>query len=219
MGDHMDLNSDGRIEFSEFVAACLDLGSKDLEEDLRRVFESADTDDDGFLVKDDIAKLMVSDEMRGKEAVKEVFQELAGRADQTAKVDWGMFRQHLTGRGPSVNLADLPPGKLAGPGGYAVDHEESRPSCSRTTLGPFCSGPSRVQNVQCAGPSEIMEQVGEFFGMARDLVLQAEPFRQEPSESDLRQMEAMGLKDRKKNLAALRRYGSVQAAVLALTAS
>ena len=70
IAESMDLNCDGKIEWSEFVAACIHLGDEDLDDDLRRLFEKADCDGDGLLAQESIANLMASEELRGKEAVR-----------------------------------------------------------------------------------------------------------------------------------------------------
>ena len=40
------------VEWSDFVAACIHLGSDSLEKDLLRVFQDADVDQDGFIVQE-----------------------------------------------------------------------------------------------------------------------------------------------------------------------
>jgi Ca2+-binding EF-hand superfamily protein len=96
----MDLSRDGMVDWTEFVAACIDLGDSSLNEDLRRVFEEADSDGDGFLVIRDITDFLhlASDHLHS-EAARDIMFELSGSRDVDVKVDWRTFRRYFTSIG------------------------------------------------------------------------------------------------------------------------
>jgi len=93
--DAMDLSRDGMVDWTEFVAACVQLGCDSLEDDLFDVFAEADLDQDGFLDKEDIARLLAI-EYRRNEAVDEAMKDLLDQTEPTRKVDWETFRRHFS---------------------------------------------------------------------------------------------------------------------------
>jgi len=89
----MDLNRDGRIDWTEFVSACLCLSDPKLEKDVRLIFDTADTDKDGLLTHDDVAGLLAAEHLRGV-VVSDVMLDLTGRCEETS-VDWEAFKRHF----------------------------------------------------------------------------------------------------------------------------
>lgn len=91
----MDLSKDGIIDWTEFVAACISLGSDSMEKDLQELFKEADSDQDGFLDKQDIAKLLAM-KHPSEEVVEKTMQQLLGdTTDPAGQVDWPTFRRHF----------------------------------------------------------------------------------------------------------------------------
>eukprot|EP00929_Paragymnodinium_shiwhaense_P034443 TRINITY_DN18742_c0_g1_i2.p1 TRINITY_DN18742_c0_g1~~TRINITY_DN18742_c0_g1_i2.p1 ORF type:complete len:898 (+),score=248.06 TRINITY_DN18742_c0_g1_i2:102-2795(+) len=103
--DAMDFSRDNTVHWTEFVASCIHLGNETMEGELKRIFDEADTDNDGLLKQSDIAALLAADHLRGSEGVRDMFVELRGRAEEDAKVDWTTFRRHFKSRG----VEDLQP--------------------------------------------------------------------------------------------------------------
>eukprot|EP00927_Polykrikos_kofoidii_P017636 TRINITY_DN18057_c0_g1_i1.p1 TRINITY_DN18057_c0_g1~~TRINITY_DN18057_c0_g1_i1.p1 ORF type:complete len:751 (-),score=96.70 TRINITY_DN18057_c0_g1_i1:212-2377(-) len=93
----MDLSRDGIVDWTEFVAACIDLADDSWNEELRRIFDEADSDGDGFLVKRDIANFLhvVSNHLHS-EAALEIMFELSGSRNINVMVDWQTFRRYFT---------------------------------------------------------------------------------------------------------------------------
>mmetsp|Transcript_8101 Transcript_8101/g.18033 ORF Transcript_8101/g.18033 Transcript_8101/m.18033 type:complete len:879 (+) Transcript_8101:74-2710(+) len=108
--DAMDANRDGKIEWTEFVAACIPLDHQDLEEDVRFVFNGADTSGRGLLKSDDIARLLYVDDaaIRRQEATDLVL-DITGRAEAGTRVDWPTFYSHISSS--NCRLAVAPPSK------------------------------------------------------------------------------------------------------------
>jgi len=90
--DAADLTRDGWVDWTEFVAASIDLGGDALEADLRHVFEQADGDGDGLLGQRDLELLLETD--CGGDVAADLFRELAGHGE-AAQVDWPAFRLHF----------------------------------------------------------------------------------------------------------------------------
>lgn len=91
--DAMKLNRGDRIDWTEFVSACLCLSDPSLEKDLRLIFDAADKDHDGFLLHDDVAGLLAADHLSGA-VVQDVMIDLTG-SESGARVDWESFRRHF----------------------------------------------------------------------------------------------------------------------------
>jgi len=92
--DAMDLNRDGRIDWTEFVTACLCLSDPKLEKDVRVIFDAADSDNDGLLTHDDVAGLLAAEHLRGV-VVSDVMLDLTGRCESGTCVDWEAFTRHF----------------------------------------------------------------------------------------------------------------------------
>ena len=86
----VDLNTSFKLEWSEFVAGCINLGSYEFERDLRNVFEAADRDSDGFLVRDDIVQ-MLPEVARTQDLVDNHLFRMSGVKDRGARIDWPTF--------------------------------------------------------------------------------------------------------------------------------
>ena len=91
--DAMDLDRDGSIDWTEFVAACMYLGGKDFDKALWEIFRKADSDGDNLLSQSDLGKLLPHD--HSGEVAKDVFHCLTGRTEPGARVDWPTFRRHF----------------------------------------------------------------------------------------------------------------------------
>lgn len=90
----MDLNCNGIVEWTEFVAACIHLGDPDMEEDLHRIFLQVDTDGDGLLSRWDLAKLLPDEHQRAG-LVVDCFADVVGRTEEGARVDWSTFLHYF----------------------------------------------------------------------------------------------------------------------------
>jgi Ca2+-binding EF-hand superfamily protein len=91
----MDLSRDGMVWWTEFVAACIDLGSAVYEQNLERFFKEADSDGDNLLSQQDLTKMLASADLREESAPCELFILLVGRAEEGARLDWPTFRAHF----------------------------------------------------------------------------------------------------------------------------
>lgn len=95
--DAMDLSRDGMVDWTEFVAACTDLGKWELEDDLWYAFLEMDKDGDGCLVKQDlmvVLEQLAAENLRERAASNAMF-ELVHRTDDRAKVDWNDFKRYF----------------------------------------------------------------------------------------------------------------------------
>lgn len=89
----MDLNGDGLVDWTEFVAACVCLSDPVFEATLRHKFQKADADCDGVLNRRELVALLPghkSDET----PVTNLFNEMTGQGGLDG-VDWCMFLQHF----------------------------------------------------------------------------------------------------------------------------
>jgi calcium-dependent protein kinase len=94
--DAMDLSRDGTVDWTEFVAACIQLSSDAFDAELKKIFQKADSDKDGLLTQDDIRKLLASEKLRAEPgATSDLFAELVGRTEQGARLDWDAFQRHF----------------------------------------------------------------------------------------------------------------------------
>lgn len=96
IAEAVDLNRDGAVEWSEFVAACIRPGEKALEEDLRQIFDVADSDGDGYLTREDLATLLAAEHLRGHVAAGDALHGLLDCDDEDATVDWSAFRRYFS---------------------------------------------------------------------------------------------------------------------------
>jgi len=92
--DAMDTDRDGKINWTEFVAACIRLGNENFDDDLRKLFQEVDRDGDGKLSEQDLAELLSSEHL-DQDMVKEVLADLVGRSENDGQVDWAQFRKHF----------------------------------------------------------------------------------------------------------------------------
>jgi hypothetical protein len=94
------------VEWTEFVAACLDLSSETLDGDLKQIFARADRDGDGCLGMTDLAALL--SDLLGADVVwgnvRQTLFELSGKTDVEAKVDWSSFQNHFR----DISVQSLP---------------------------------------------------------------------------------------------------------------
>lgn len=123
----MDLSRDGSVGWTEFVAACINLGGDEFEDTLREAFEEVDADRDGLLTQQDLGRLLPSG--YAPEVASDVFSHLTGRMEAGARLDLPTFLQHFRARRPAADdgarrstsgfLSVCPPAPAA-PGGLAL---------------------------------------------------------------------------------------------------
>lgn len=84
------------VDWTEFVAACIDLGSPTIEPCIQMFFQTADKDRDGLLSLQDVRSLLPEGHRNAKEAAQAIFLQITGRASETgARMDWHSFITHL----------------------------------------------------------------------------------------------------------------------------
>eukprot|EP00930_Biecheleria_cincta_P022526 TRINITY_DN16440_c0_g1_i2.p1 TRINITY_DN16440_c0_g1~~TRINITY_DN16440_c0_g1_i2.p1 ORF type:complete len:770 (-),score=142.67 TRINITY_DN16440_c0_g1_i2:29-2338(-) len=85
------------VDWTEFVAACIDLGKTNFQPAIWSIFKAADKDGDGLLSAKDIEGMLPEVHAYSKEAAKNIFINLTGRwsEDGGARVDWNTFVMHL----------------------------------------------------------------------------------------------------------------------------
>lgn len=84
------------VDWTEFVAACIDLGSPTIEPCIQMIFQTADKDRDGLLSLQDVRSLLPEGHRNAKEAAQAIFLQITGRASETgARMDWHSFITHL----------------------------------------------------------------------------------------------------------------------------
>eukprot|EP00429_Kryptoperidinium_foliaceum_P067133 CAMPEP_0176053712 /NCGR_PEP_ID=MMETSP0120_2-20121206/26719_1 /TAXON_ID=160619 /ORGANISM="Kryptoperidinium foliaceum, Strain CCMP 1326" /LENGTH=665 /DNA_ID=CAMNT_0017387171 /DNA_START=84 /DNA_END=2081 /DNA_ORIENTATION=+ len=88
----IDLNKDGQIDWTEFVAACVPLGDADFEPMLRERFSTADSDGDGYLTRSELVRLLPGFSADDLPAIS--LHKLLCRAGATV-VDWDAFHAHF----------------------------------------------------------------------------------------------------------------------------
>jgi len=96
----MDFDGDGSIGWTDFVAACIDLGANDYDDALLEAFKEADSDDDGLITQRDLGKLLPLE--HAEDLARDVFLGLVGRTEPGARLDWTTFRGHFRGRDKAV---------------------------------------------------------------------------------------------------------------------
>eukprot|EP00928_Gymnodinium_smaydae_P080856 TRINITY_DN64476_c0_g1_i1.p1 TRINITY_DN64476_c0_g1~~TRINITY_DN64476_c0_g1_i1.p1 ORF type:complete len:881 (+),score=227.84 TRINITY_DN64476_c0_g1_i1:93-2735(+) len=192
----MDLNRDGHVDWSEFVAACVDLGSPRLEADLRRVFDEADGDGDALLDADDVAKLLLADDSAcAGEAARVTMRDLVGRCEAGARLDWPTFLGHFR------------------PAGLARSTSETTASAATASEADW-GQPSSEDLASHGGglPSgdAIVAHVIGWWDMACDALLPSGPAAKAPdpaAEAAVQELAAMGFQDRERSRQALKRRG------------
>lgn len=85
------------VDWTEFVAACIDLGSPTIEPCIQMIFKTADKDRDGLLSLQDVRSLLPEGHRNAKEAAQAIFLQITGRASETGgeRMDWHSFITHL----------------------------------------------------------------------------------------------------------------------------
>jgi len=180
--ESMDLSRDGTVGWTEFVAACIDLGSSAYEQDLRQMFDDADSDRDGLLSQQDLSKLFVAEHLREDQAVRDVFADLAGRTEEGARIDWPTFQRHFS---CSEEL-----GAAHGPRSGAAPAEQLHGSEPRAVPG-------------------LLERAQGLVEWARGAVWPGAEADEAPSPREgLRQLAEMGFADRQRCEEALQRHGN-----------
>lgn len=175
--DAMDLSREGKVTWTEFVAACTDLADPRYDEQLRRIFEAADSDGDDLLSQDDIASMLASDHFCA-DVARDVFVEMTGRDEPGARVDWPTFRRHL----------------------------QRRPREPEGVLASECMGID-VAGVVQGRLVDLAERASGLLEQARAKLWSVEdPDTGELQEEKLQQLAAMGFGDRERCAAALRRH-------------
>jgi len=200
----MDLSRDGTVCWTEFVAACIDLGSGGYEQELQQIFNEADSDKDGLLSQQDISKLLLADHLREDHAVRDIFADLAGRTDPGARVDWPGFLQHFRPEGTG----------RAGPGGSsdadAADAPIRGPS-TNTVAAVDTPAATPEQQTEIAQQGVFIEQARGLVEWARGAILWPEQRSKpaEPAEEDLQKLAEMGFTDRERCIAVLRKHHNI----------
>jgi Ca2+-binding EF-hand superfamily protein len=209
--DAMDLDRDGSIDWTEFVAACTYLGGEDFDKALWEIFRGADSDGDNLLSQSDLGKLLPPD--HSGEVAKDVFHCLTGRTEQGARVDWSTFRMHFKsiddecGAGGSdtedaVGVAQpvaLPGGLVGLPLG---------PACFKQAFDvveQFCRGffPAPEPELQ---QQQQQRRQQAFPGLQQQLVETTAAPNVEVQEQDLRHLAEMGFSNREMCVAVLQRH-------------
>lgn len=86
------------VDWTEFVAACIDLSKPHFQPAIWNIFKAADRDGDGLLSAKDIEGMLPGGHAYSKDAAKNIFINLTGRwsEDGGERVDWDTFVMHLT---------------------------------------------------------------------------------------------------------------------------
>mmetsp|Transcript_66809 Transcript_66809/g.155206 ORF Transcript_66809/g.155206 Transcript_66809/m.155206 type:complete len:385 (+) Transcript_66809:2-1156(+) len=180
--DAMDLNRDGTVDWTEFVAACTYLGGENFEAILWEIFQEADSDDDNLLSQSDVGKLLPID--HEGDVVRDVFHGLTGRIEQGARVDWDTFRRHFKSQTLHLEGAEGEEGAV-----------------------PFAS-PSQQVLRQALDFVEKVRQ-GVFAAVTPTsgaLTASPAPRKPEVQEQDIQRAAEMGFPDREKVVAVLQRH-------------
>lgn len=198
IADAMDVGREGKVTWTEFVAACTDLSSAAYDEHLRRAFEAADSDGDDLLSQEDIASMFATDHLCN-DVARDVFVEMTGREEDGARIDWPTFRQHFVagprytegGSGTTCGQVDVSTAVRDGLADFVVQAKGLW-----NHVGSFWAGSNSPKN---RGPRSVRNSY--------DI--------DEVQEEKLSQLEKMGFDDRERCASALRRHrGDVRRAVL-----
>ena len=86
----MDFDNSGQVDYTEFIASCLDSTIKKNEKFLRKEFEKLDSDKDGKLNKDDLAQIVHADTLNvNKLDIQRMIDE--ADIDGDGKIDYSEF--------------------------------------------------------------------------------------------------------------------------------
>eukprot|EP00931_Biecheleriopsis_adriatica_P053788 TRINITY_DN31573_c0_g1_i1.p1 TRINITY_DN31573_c0_g1~~TRINITY_DN31573_c0_g1_i1.p1 ORF type:complete len:799 (-),score=169.57 TRINITY_DN31573_c0_g1_i1:163-2559(-) len=90
-------NDNSGINFTQFVAACIDLSRPEFEKKILMIFDGVDGDKDGLLSAADLARIFPQSHKYAFETGANVFMELTGRDSKqgAARLDWNTFKAHL----------------------------------------------------------------------------------------------------------------------------
>ena len=95
----MNLSQDkDAINWTEFVAACIDLSQPEFEPKIFKIFQDADADRDNLLAVTDLMNTFPQGNKYSVETAASVFRDLTGRdaqKDSGARMDWSTFYEHL----------------------------------------------------------------------------------------------------------------------------
>ena len=95
----MNLSQDkDAINWTEFVAACIDLSQPEFEPKIFKIFQDADADRDNLLAASDLMNTFPQGSKYSLETAATVFRDLTGRdaqKDRGARMDWSTFYKHL----------------------------------------------------------------------------------------------------------------------------
>jgi len=196
--DAMDLDRDGSVDWTEFVAACTYLGSADFEKFLWEMFTEADSDDDDLLSQHDLEKLLPL--THSGNMTQDLFHDLTGRRDAGARIDWDTFRRHFQSK--SFDEQSLK-GEAADAAGQQLSNTVAVPStqdmAGRLGSAAAVAGPCLRQAF------DFVEKVCQGLGNAKlqnelPAVDEAVP---NVLESDLQRLADMGFTDKERCVAAL----------------
>lgn len=179
--DAVDADRDNTVCWTEFVAACIDLGDGMFNEDLRRIFDEADRDQDGFLGQRDLAGLLAAEHLRSESAVADLLAEIAGPAN---RLDFRTFRRHFRGERRHSRAAQ-------GAGGAPREAPARRGSAEPEPA--------------------LIDQAWEFAEWARDAVWPEQQPAQgatQVNQQELRRLLDMGFSDRRRCTEVLLRHGN-----------
>ncbi|CAE7830111.1 CPK4, partial [Symbiodinium microadriaticum] len=102
------------VDWTEFVAACIDLGNPKLEPSIHLIFHNADKDNDGLLSMEDVQSLLPEAHRNAREAAQGIFIQITGRASETGgeRMDWHSFVSYLRRQAragmPEEPIAEVP---------------------------------------------------------------------------------------------------------------
>ncbi|CAE8717481.1 unnamed protein product, partial [Polarella glacialis] len=111
----MNLSQDkAAVDWTEFVAACVDLSRPELESTIWDIYRNADGDGDGLLSASDLAKMLPLGHKYSGEMAANAFQDLTGRSgleNSGERLDWTTFFKHLRqcardGMSDELDMAD-----------------------------------------------------------------------------------------------------------------
>jgi len=179
--DAMDLSRDGTVSWTEFIAACINLASDGLEQDLLNVFNGADADGEGLLDTEALARLLATDHLRG-DAVRDIFRELTRRSEDGTRIDWPTFLQHFR---PNAGHSEY--SEVLHPAGQVNTIEVPPPRSDAVAAEAGMAAPPHSRNIENAvegvgeavreivpvgGPSGLLDQVCELVDRARNMFVQ-----------------------------------------------
>jgi len=201
----------GTIDFTEFVAACIDLSDKKFEPVLLRKFSAADEDHDGLLSVTDFTHFLPQEHVYAKETAKNFFVNLTGRwsEDGGERVDWPTFANHLR--------------KMAQAGLSGADTKEKPSTTSKELEQEASAAPSWIVPLADVISGLGGKQLVDFFGRKESAPSPAKPLRM-PGEAALpageeqvlKKLADMGFRDTAACKRVLAKHGSnlMDAAVL-----